>query len=503
VLLLIPCFWQSRIQAGDLSSHLYNVWLAQLIERGEAPGLRLVGQSSNVLFDLMLSTLVRWCGAGAAQRIAVSCSVLVFFWGSFAFVWSWSRRREPPWVMLPSLAMLAYGWVFHMGLFNFYLSLGLCLAAMALARRWKWPWIATGAGLLLLAYPAHSMPVLWAMSVLALERTERALAPRRRPGLMIGLLAALAFTGLLLAKLFVTGRGVKQFLAVTGVDQLWTFSQLYLAVALALFAAWAACFLQVWRTRGTARTLLDVRTQICFISAMALILLPDGVLLPGYRAGLDFIAERMSLASAVLFCGVLASARVPRMLTALMAVIAIVFFGMTYRDERALNRLETDMEQAVAQLPPSRRVVSGLANPEQRMRARTHLIDRVCFGRCYSYANYEPGSAAFRVRADGPNPIVAWTYADSWEMQTGVYVVRPRDLPLYRIAWCDSAEDRLCVAPMNAGDHTLFRLDPHAVETAVNEGHRNQQENHAEYRAESGALLIVQRYRQFYSQQPE
>ena len=33
-LLLAPCYWQRRIQAGDLSSHIYNSWLAQLAESG-------------------------------------------------------------------------------------------------------------------------------------------------------------------------------------------------------------------------------------------------------------------------------------------------------------------------------------------------------------------------------------------------------------------------------------------------------------------------------------
>ena len=77
-LLLTPCFWQPRIQAGDLSSHVYNAWLAQLIERGQAPGLTLARQSNNVLFDLMLSGLMRAFGAAAAQRVAVSVAVLVF-----------------------------------------------------------------------------------------------------------------------------------------------------------------------------------------------------------------------------------------------------------------------------------------------------------------------------------------------------------------------------------------------------------------------------------------
>src|SRR5882762_802603 len=50
VLLLVPCFWQSRLQAGDLSSHIYNAWLAQSIESGRASGLSIAFQTTNVLF---------------------------------------------------------------------------------------------------------------------------------------------------------------------------------------------------------------------------------------------------------------------------------------------------------------------------------------------------------------------------------------------------------------------------------------------------------------------
>ena len=42
LLVLLPCYWQARIQAGDLSSHIYNSWLAQLIEAGKLPGLVVV-----------------------------------------------------------------------------------------------------------------------------------------------------------------------------------------------------------------------------------------------------------------------------------------------------------------------------------------------------------------------------------------------------------------------------------------------------------------------------
>jgi len=42
--ILIPCFWQRHIQAGDLASHVYNAWLAQLVGQGNAPGVYTCGR---------------------------------------------------------------------------------------------------------------------------------------------------------------------------------------------------------------------------------------------------------------------------------------------------------------------------------------------------------------------------------------------------------------------------------------------------------------------------
>src|SRR5215469_15012712 len=86
LLVLLPCYWQPRVQAGDLSSHIYNAWLVQLVESGRAQGLTVVSQTTNILFDLMLSGLFKVFGAEAAQRISVSVAVLTFVWGAFAFI---------------------------------------------------------------------------------------------------------------------------------------------------------------------------------------------------------------------------------------------------------------------------------------------------------------------------------------------------------------------------------------------------------------------------------
>src|SRR5260370_39944522 len=99
ILLLVPCFWQSRLQAGDLSSHIYNAWLAQLIESGRAPGLSIVFQTTNVLFDLILSALFKVFGAAAAQRVSVSAAVLIFVWGAYVLA---SKISGPPcWSVRP------------------------------------------------------------------------------------------------------------------------------------------------------------------------------------------------------------------------------------------------------------------------------------------------------------------------------------------------------------------------------------------------------------------
>src|SRR4051794_22483354 len=160
VLLLIPCFWHSRLQMGDLGSHIYNAWLAQLIESGRAAGLAIVPQKTNVLFDWILSALFRAFGAAPAQRVSVSVSVLLFAWGAFAFAARVSGRRR--WGLLPLIGVLAHGWTLHMGFMNFYLSLGLCFWAMALAWNWTPRGLLAAVPLLAIALIAHSLPVAWA-----------------------------------------------------------------------------------------------------------------------------------------------------------------------------------------------------------------------------------------------------------------------------------------------------------------------------------------------------
>jgi hypothetical protein len=157
----------------------------------------------------------------------------------------------------------------------------------------------------------------------------------------------------------------------------------------------------------------------------------------------------MSLAVGVCVCAMLArgTPRLPAR-CALFAVTAI-FFAFLYRDERMLNQLEDRMERAVAQVEPGTRVVSSVVDPNLRTYVVTHMIDRVCIGRCFSYANYEPSTMAFRVRTAGPNRMVVADYTDSWRMQNGDYVVKDTDLPLSQVFLDDDGS--FSVRPLRPG----------------------------------------------------
>ena len=427
--LLVPCFWQARIQAGDLGSHIYNAWLAELIGQGRAPGLSIVPQKTNVLFDLLLSGLFHAVGSAAAQRIAVSLAVLVFAWGAFAFVATAARRE---WALLPAIGMLAYGWVFHMGFFNFYLSLGLCFWALALGWNFVPRRLLAAAAILAIACVAQSLPVVWACAVLGFLWLGRRW-PARRGRLLVAALAAIGALRVAISSAMPAMWSVRQIKSAAGVDQAWVYDDKYWLPTIGLLLVCAVLVARSARREGTRRFFGGNLFHALALTAAGVFLLPSWVWIPGYQHALVFVSERMSLSTGVLVVAVAAVARPRRWQCWAVGLVAAVFFLFLYMDERALNGFEDQTRDLVAELPPMARVVSNV-DADLRINALTHIIDRVCVGRCYSYANYEPSSAAFRVRVTGPTTIIAPTDMDSSRMQNGGYAVKERDLPLYRIS---------------------------------------------------------------------
>jgi hypothetical protein len=442
LLLLVPCFWQPRLQAGDLSSHIYNAWLAQLIGHGQANRLTMAPQTTNVLFDWLLSALMPAFGAAAAQRIAVSLAVLIFAWGAFALVAVVSQR--PPWHLMPALAMLSYGWVFHSGFFNFYLSLGLCFWALAAA--WEgsarataaWPLFGAALPLFALAWLAHILPVLWGLSVLAYVFLARRIASRRRAWLLAGSLAAMALLHAAARAMLLSQWYPRQILLGSGADQAHVFDDKYYIPFLGLLLIFVLMLVELLLQSGVRQVASGIPFQVWVLGVALVALVPTAMIGHGMQAA--FISDRMSLPAGVCLCALLASARPRRLERYALLGVALVFFGCLYRDERILNAFEDRLEQTIAQLPGGQRVVSAIDDPDLHVNALTHMIDRVCIGRCYSYANYEASTADFRIRAEAGNPFVAANYEDSWNLQNGTYIVKPRDLPLHVVTLDESGQ---------------------------------------------------------------
>jgi hypothetical protein len=235
----------------------------------------------------------------------------------------------------------------------------------------------------------------------------------------------------------------------TGLDQIWIFDSKYYALRMALLFLWIILFLNLVRSSDVRHVVGGIPFQLCAFSAAAVFILPTSILIPGYRHALAYIAERMSLGVGICFCALLACARPRRFERGAILAIAILFFAFLYRDELALNSFEDRMQETVAALPAGQRVISAIDDPGLRVNALAHVIDRACIGHCYSYANYEPSTAQFRIRVDAENPYVANSYQDSWLMQVGMYVVKDRDLPLYQVDL--NASGQLVVNSLRAG----------------------------------------------------
>jgi hypothetical protein len=450
VALLIPCFWQTRIQAADLSSHVYNAWLASQIHQGRAPGLWISPQWSNVLFDLMLEWLFVRVGPDVGQRLAVSISVLVFGWGAIRFIFGVAGTNW--WFAAPCVAMLAYGFIFHMGFFNFYLSMGLCLWYLAIVWGGTWQVHALAAPLLILAWIAHPFPVMWAIGtalyVMVANRLQR---PRRLFLLMFGL-AALMTARYILTHRYAYTWSLDQITYITGANQIALFGMKYVPPFAILLLIWAVSLHHLIKRPSSVSLFLTIPFQLWLLNAAAVLLIPDRVLFPQFARPLGYIAERLSLAAGLMMCAVLASAPTTRLAKAALISVAVLFFGLLYTDDLELNHMEDKLDLAVNRLPPGQRVISSLPDQSLRSLCLHHDLDRACIGRCFSYANYEPSSRQFRIHARPDNEIVLDDYADVDAIADGRYIVRPRDLPLYLVYPCGSNFRDVCSRPLGAGE---------------------------------------------------
>lgn len=455
LVVLVPCFWHRHIEAGDLASHVYNAWLAELIEKGQAPGLYLVPQWHNVLFDVSLLQVAKLVGLAAAERMVVSLGVLLFFWGVFALVAA--VTGSPPWFLTPCLAMLAYGYSFSMGLMNYYLSLGFaCFAVAILWRGRGLAWL--GAALLAaFAFAAHPIGFLWLAGTVAYLRVRERIPGWRKRALPLA--AAAAFCVIRGYALHRPGlradwdRG--PFYLYNGADQLVLYGKRYVVIAVVTFFLGVAWFaVDALRREGLGWKSYALPLELYAVTFCAVALLPEN-LHPSWSGGwIGLLGSRLTAISAVFGLCLLGLLKPRRWHLAGFGACSLVFFGFLYQDTGWLNQLEANAEHLLRGLSPGTRVlVTMAAPPESRIQFVGHSAERACIQHCFSYENYEPASGQFRVRVGTGSPLATASSDDAEDMAAGEYEVDGSDLPLQQIYQCDPSDLRkLCIRDLKAGE---------------------------------------------------
>jgi hypothetical protein len=457
---IIPCFWHRYIEAGDLPSHTFNAWLASLVQQGRAPGLYLVPQWYNVLFDVLLLYSAKLFGFVAGPKIVVAISVLTFFWGVFSFVAAVSER--PPWVLTPCIAMLAYGYTFNMGFFNYYLSIGLACFGLALLwqRPQRWDWLAAILVSVLATF-AHPIGPLWFAGMLAYMAIRKRI---RWPWRLIlpAAIIAIFFAGhwyLENWSEFEFSWPERPFYVFNGLDQFVLYTAHYRFVAYALLAIFIFWLANEYFHRRQAPILSSpffLAVELYLVAFCVTSLLPQNLRGGPYSAWIGLLVSRLTIISAIFALCILSSLRPNKLAAIATLACSLFFFTLLYRDTATLNRLESHAESLTAALPLGTRVIPTLTSPDDsRIQFVHHIIDRACIGHCFTYSNYEPSSGQFHVRVLPGSPIIAYHAPDAQEMEAGNYIVRASDPPFVDIYQCDPTDFTvLCARTLTPGEKT-------------------------------------------------
>jgi len=313
----------------DLSSHIYNAWLTQNSDRDRAhAGIGSGPQTTNILFDLMLSASSAW--RAELRNGLVSIAVLVFVgahsasspWLPAAAVAPDPHRHAGLWMGVPH------------GLFLILPEPGLCFWALATA------WNGTRRGLAMARrcsrWPIPGTFCPWCgpspgVYYFAASR----IAPRDRGYLSAAWLLAMAALHALIARWTLTTMSAQQIKMSTAPNQVWVFDDKY-------YWCWPA---SSWsgapvpgplRHRGARELVGSVPFQFCVISAAAVVILPSTVS-SGLSPYPDLHHGAHVAGCGICVCALLGSGR-PRVFER-YAPIAVrwSFSDCSNRDERILN----------------------------------------------------------------------------------------------------------------------------------------------------------------------
>jgi hypothetical protein len=349
------------------------------------------------------------------------------------------------------VAMFTYGFVFHMGFFNFYLSFGLCLWAMVFAMSGAPKRRSAAALLAMAALLAHALPVLWAAGLTLYWFAARRLRLRNRALLLLAGLGGILAVRTWVVHKYVFYWSPTQIMAVTGADQLFVFEPYQQVFIAALIAFWAVAGFRALQTKSLPRLLGGLPAHCTVLHAAMVFLIPFSIQISTYNTPLHFVSTRMSLAAGLSICALVAAARPSAVLNGFARLLSAAFFTALFVSTWQLNRLEDKLEAAAKSLPRGASVVAVFDGEDPRTFARKNMLSRACLGHCFNYANYEPSTLQFRLRAHPGNKFVTASAEDSLAMQDGQYTLKPGEGPLYVLAPCQEGQ-AFCASLKHAGE---------------------------------------------------
>jgi hypothetical protein len=189
--------------------------------------------------------------------------------------------------------------------------------------------------------------------------------------------------------------------------------------------------------------------QVLGLLSVAILAMPAAIRVPSFQWLLGYLPERLSLTVAVMACVVLARGPVARWQARSCWILLVAYGTLLYRDTNVFNRLEDAVSARVSLLKPKQRVVIAADLPDMRVNMLAHMVDRACIGRRFSYANYEPCTLDFRLRATARNYAVTPDCDASFAMQAGTYIVKSDDPALTQVNICPG--DRVVLTELYPG----------------------------------------------------
>jgi len=265
-----------------------------------------------------------------------------------------------------------------------------------------------------------------------------------------------------------------QLICWTGTDQAWLHGWHYLPI-FSGFLLFGAVILGEPENRW--RAVVSVLAQAYLLTAVAIVMMPSEIQTSKESAPAGLIAFRLSLLSGVLLLAILSRSTYRRWYLPAGLLTAAIFFGALYYDIGREARVEAKMVKLVKTLPAGSRVISFadlsdggsrgnesikggkltrlvnlfLSVTNSRLQG-THLLSRACVGHCFDYLNYEPATGQFRIHAVPGNRIVLATYVEDIAVESGTYVVKESDLPLYALIRCGPEPGDIIMVPLASGE---------------------------------------------------